>query len=209
MDDKDGRGIGDLGQIDCVTYAGYDLMDNLKEKALKRSAVLLMDLQHDFLGAGGSRMPVEADSIAPVIDTANAILDKKMLKDALPVMVVNHFPASDRIGNFFRRGAAVAGTPGAELDSRVQHAGQVKMIGKASASAFTNTDLDRYLRSENITDLYVMGVFAEGCVRATVLDARRLGYAVHVLANAVASNASWKKRFGLWSMKNAGANILP
>lgn len=65
------------------------------------------------------------------------------------------------------------------------------------------------MRAENITDLYVMGVFAEGCVRATVIDARHRGYAVHVLANAVASNASWKKRFGLWAMNRAGAVIVP
>ncbi|HYC42111.1 MAG TPA: cysteine hydrolase [Noviherbaspirillum sp.] len=176
---------------------------------MTRNAVLLMDLQHDFLGAEGSCMPVEPDSIAPVIDTANAILQKEILKDALPVLVVNQFPESDRIGNFFRRGAAVAGTRGAGLDSRVRCDASVKVIAKASASAFTNPELDRYLRAENITDLYVMGVFAEGCVRGTVLDARRHGYAVHVLADAVASNASWKKRFGLWAMKRAGADILP
>ncbi|WP_420475492.1 cysteine hydrolase family protein [Noviherbaspirillum sp. ST9] len=175
---------------------------------MTRSAILLMDLQHDFLGAPGGRMPVESDSVAPIIDTANAILGKAMLKDALPVMVVNRFPEADRIGNFFRRGAAVAGTQGAELDARIRSTGPVKVIEKASASAFTNPELDRYLRAESISDVYVMGVFAEGCVRATVLDARRRGYVVHVLADAVASNASWKKRFGLWTMRRAGAHVL-
>lgn len=175
---------------------------------MPRSAILLMDLQHDFLGAAGCRMPVTPDSVAPIIDTANAILGKAMLKDALPVLVVNRFPEADRIGNFFRRGAAVAGTRGAELDSRIRHAGQVKVIEKASASAFSNPELERFLRAENIGEVYVMGVFAEGCVRATVLDARRRGYTVHVLADAVASNAAWKKQFGLWAMQRAGANIL-
>jgi nicotinamidase-related amidase len=176
---------------------------------MTRSAILLMDLQHDFLGADGCRMPVEPHSVGPIIDAANAILDKAILKEALPVLIVNRFPESDRIGNFFRRGAAVIGTRGAELDARIRCTGPVKVIEKASASAFTNPELDRYLKAENITDLYVMGVFAEGCVRATVLDARRRGYIVHVLAEAVASNAGWKKRFGLWTMQRAGARVLP
>lgn len=120
---------------------------------MARSAILLMDLQHDFLGAEGCRMPVEPGSVAPLIDTANAILDKAMLKDMLPILVVNRFPASDRIGNFFRRGAAVSGTRGAELDARIRSSSQVKVIDKASASAFTNPELDRYLRAENITDV--------------------------------------------------------
>ena len=173
-----------------------------------RSAVLLMDLQHDFLGAEGSRMPVQPEGASAVISTANAILAKEVLPQALPILIVNQFPATDRIANFFRKGAAVAGSPGANLDRRILNVGQVKVIRKARASAFTNPELDQWLRSEGITDLYVMGVFAEGCVRSTVLDAKRRGYSVHVIAPAVASNASWKKRFALWAMRRAGANIM-
>ena len=167
-----------------------------------------MDLQHDFLGAEGSRMPVQPEGVAAVIGTANAILGKEVLTQALPILVVNQFPLTDRVSNFFRNGAAVAGTLGANLDTRILNVGRTKVVAKASPSAFTNPELGRYLQAERITDLYVMGVFAEGCVRSTVLDARRRGYSVHVIADAVASNASWKKRFALWAMRRAGANIM-
>lgn len=175
---------------------------------MTRSAVLLMDLQKDFLGTEGSRMPVKPTSATAIINTANAILRKEVLKDALPILIVNCFRAADRVGNFFRNGATVEGTVGAGIDGRIRNVGSFRVFAKASPSAFTNPELDRYLQMEKITDLYVMGVFAEGCVRSTVLDARRRGYVVHVLANAVASNASWKKQFGLWPMKRAGAKIV-
>lgn len=175
---------------------------------MARSAVLLMDLQRDFLGAEGGRMPVQAEGAIAVISAANAILSKEALPQALLILVLNQFPATDRIANFFRKGAAVAGTPGASLDSRILNPGPAKVVTKASASAFTNPELDRILQAEQVTDLYVMGVFAEGCVRSTVLDARRRGYGVHVIASAVASNASWKKQFALWAMRRAGANIM-
>ena len=171
------------------------------------SAVLFMDLQQDFLNTGSGRMPVDLDGAASVISTANAILRKELIAQALPILVVNQFPVSDRIGNFFRKGAAVAGSPGANLDPRIQNAAQAKTFTKASASAFTNPELDRYLKAEGVSELFVLGVFAEGCVRSTVVDARRLGYDVHVIADAVATNALWKKRVALWAMKRAGASI--
>jgi nicotinamidase-related amidase len=176
---------------------------------LNQAAVLLMDMQRDFLGADGARMPVDAAGAAAVLRSANAVLARHALAFALPVLVVNQFPPSARLANFFRKGAAVAGTPGAELDPRLCNLGQVKVFSKSSASAFTNPELESYLQAQGVRELYVMGVFAEGCVRATVLDARRRGYQVNVIAEAVATNAPWKKQFALWSMKRSGATLLP
>ena len=176
---------------------------------MNQTAVLLMDLQRDFLGSEGSRLPVDVEGAASILRTANAILAKRALESAIPLLIVNQFPASARVGNFFRKGAAIAGTPGAELDPRVCPTGSVKLISKSCPSAFSNPELQSYLQAQGVKELYVVGVFAEGCVRATVLDARRRGYKVNVIADAVASNARWKKRFALWAMSRSGANILP
>lgn len=173
------------------------------------SAVLLMDLQHDFLGAPGSRLPVDADGAAAVIRAANAILAGEVLAFAVPVVVMNRFPASANVANFFRNGAAVEGSAGVQLDSRVHNAAGRLVVYKSQSSAFTNPELDAYLRAQGVRELYVLGVFAEGCVRATVRDALRRGYKVNVIADAVASNASWKKWLALRAMRRAGANVLP
>lgn len=176
---------------------------------LPNSAVLLMDLQKDFLDLKEGRMPVDRQSAQAVLDTANEVLSKRVLAEALPILVMNQFPAAQRIANFFRKGAAIAGSAGSELDGRLESHRQAKVVAKASSSAFSNPELQQYLRAQDVQELYVLGVFAEGCVRSTVLDAMKLGYAVHVIADAVATNASWKKRFALWSMKRAGAGIIP
>jgi nicotinamidase-related amidase len=166
-----------------------------------------MDLQRDFLDAEAGRMPVAAADASAVLKVANEVLSKDILAGALPILVVNAFPATARIGNFFRRGAAVAGTAGAEIDERVRRSGSEVTIAKATASAFSNPALAACLRANGIREIYVLGVYAEGCVRATVIDAIKSGYRVHVIASAVATNAIWKKRFALWSMKRAGAKI--
>jgi nicotinamidase-related amidase len=175
---------------------------------MPKSAVLLLDLQRDFLGADGARMPVDAAGAEAVLRAANRVLSRKALADALVILVLNQFPASARLGNFFRRGAAIAGSAGAELDARVHDHASVTRIAKSRPSAFSNPELDACLRAHQVEQLHVLGVFAEGCVRATVLDALERGYAVQVFVDAVASDAAWKKRFALWAMKRAGATIV-
>jgi len=166
-----------------------------------------MDLQRDFLDAREGRMPVDGVGASEVLETANHILAKKVLADALPILVVTQFPANARIAIFFRRGAAVAGSAGAALDGRLKNHESVHIISKSSPSAFSNPELERYLHAHNVNELYVLGVFAEGCVRSTVIQAVKLGYTVHVIADSIATNAGWKKMFALWAMRRAGAKI--
>jgi nicotinamidase-related amidase len=177
--------------------------------AMPESAVLLMDLQRDFLDVAAGRMPVDASGAGAVLRVANDVLSKRSLAYALPILVLNQFPPSARIANFFRKGAAIAGSAGAELDGRLQRSGSERLITKASPSAFSNPELEPLLGAHGVKHLYVLGVFAEGCVRATVVDAVQRGYTVHVIAEAVASNAAWKKAVALWAMARAGADILP
>jgi len=176
---------------------------------MTRPAVLLIDLQRDFLGAIGSRMPVDTAGAIAVISAANTVLAGKRLPGALPLLIVNRFAPKDLVGNFFRHRAAIDGSPGAELDPRIYPTAGVAVIPKRRPSAFTNPDLEGILAAQQVRELYVLGVFAEACVRATVADACRRGYRVHVLADAVASDAAWKKRLGLWAMQRAGAMIEP
>jgi len=44
------------------------------------------------------------------------------------------------------------------------------VIAKASPSAFSNPELEQYFRSHDVQYIYMVGVFAEGCVRSTVID---------------------------------------
>jgi len=176
---------------------------------MSRSAVLLMDLQKDFLDVDHGRMPVDRDSAAAVVRAANAVLTGAAFAGAPVVRVRNEFPPSQRIANAFRRGAALAGSDGARPDGRLADAGVAKEIVKSRPSAFSNAEFEPWLRERGVDELVVLGVFAEGCVRSTVLDALRRGWRVTVIEDAVASDAAWKKRFALWSMRRAGARILP
>ena len=174
---------------------------------MPNAAILLIDLQTDFLDWEQGRMPVDRLGSEGVIKIANEVLEKNILPEALTVFIVSKFPSSARITNFFRKNAAMVGTPGANIDERILKPESSAVFEKSKSSAFSNPEVADYLKNRGVKDLYVLGVFAEGCVRATVLDAIKIGFNVCVIENAVATNAPWKKQFALWIMNRAGALV--
>lgn len=154
-------------------------------------------------------MPVDGPDSERVIAAANAVLDRQVLGHALPILVVNQFPPSHRIANFFRRNAAIAGSAGAGLHARIQVPANTWIISKSKPSAFSNAELDALLKENAVQDIYVLGVFAEGCVRSTAADAKRRGYNVIVPTDAIGSNASLKRAFAQWAMRRAGVRLVP
>ena len=174
---------------------------------LPNAATLLIDLQTDFLDWEKGRMPVDIMGAEEVIKIANEVLAKKILPDALSVFIVSKFHPSTRIANFFRKNAAMVGSPGANIDERILKPESAAVFEKSQSSAFSNPEVADHLNNRGVKDLYVLGVFAEGCVRATVLDAIKLGFNVCVIENAVATNAPRKKQFALWVMNRAGALV--
>jgi len=174
---------------------------------MARTAVLLMDLQVDFLDTGKGRMPVGEEGASRVIAAARSVLAGTGFAGAIPVVVVNAFPRSQRVANFFRNNAAVAGSEGAALDPRVALPVGTPVFPKAQANAFSNSELHPFLQSRSVTRVCVIGVFAEGCVRATALGAKALGYAVSVPLEAVATNAPWKLRFATRSLQIHGVQL--
>ena len=175
---------------------------------MNRTAILLLDLQVDFLDMQHGKMPVDPAGASRVIAAANAVLRGEVLAGALPVLIVNAFPPSATLANFFRRGAAIAGSAGAAIDPRIEVRPDVRCFAKQRSSAFTHPDLEPWLRAEGVTTLWMLGVFSEGCVRATALDARRLGFEVVVPTAAIATDASWKAAFATWSLRRAGVTLL-
>ena len=175
---------------------------------MTRTAVLLMDLQIDFLNTITGRMPVGDDGANRVLAAARAALLGEAYPGSIVVGVVNAFQPNQFIGNFVRRNAALIGSPGAALDPRLPVTPELPIFPKSAASAFSNPELHKFLQSEGVSTVVLIGVFAEGCVRATALAAKLLGYTVVAPLNAIATNSPWKLAFAVRSMRRHGV-LLP
>lgn len=151
-----------------------------------KKALLIVDVQNDFC-PGGALAVKDGDKVVPVI---NGIIDKFDLvlasKDWHPVDSV-HFekwPVH-----------CVQNTYGADFhpDLQTNKIDRVLLKGTQNKdegySAFeaTNISLADFLRGEGVTDLYVCGLATDYCVKATALDACKLGFRTYVITDAVAA----------------------
>jgi nicotinamidase/pyrazinamidase len=161
-------------------------------------ALLIVDFQNDFTPGGA--LPVEhGDEIATPI---NAIADRFEL-----VVATRDWHPADH-GSF--EGVevdpakwegidppgiwpvhCVQGTPGAELHQSLDRSNVDQVVDKAQDpntqgySAFHGGNLADVLREHGVDHVYVAGLATDYCVKNTVLDAVREGFAVTVVEDAI------------------------
>jgi nicotinamidase-related amidase len=169
------------------------------------TAFLVLDMQRDFLEDGG-RLPVAGEQVASLLESVNALIEDAVAAGAPVIYVLNAFSPSDWLGNVFRHGAALEGSAGAELDPRLVVRGSVRFTKKRS-DAFSNPELNAFLRERRIGQLIIAGVFADACVKATATAALRRGYRVTVPRDAVAAGSDGARLRALAAMDRMGARV--
>lgn len=157
----------------------------------KDTALILVDIQNDFC-PGGALAVTEGDEI---IATVNRLMPRFSLvvstQDWHPE---NHISFKEQGGPWPPH--CVQGTTGAELHAALDTSTVAKYFRKASSpdkdaySEFEGVDekgraLDEFLKSSRVKKVYVVGLATDYCVKATVLDALKLGYEVFAVTDAM------------------------
>jgi nicotinamidase-related amidase len=187
-----------------------------------RSALVVIDMQRDFLLPGGFGETLGNDvgllqaAVGPcqralaaaraagmlVIHTREG--HRPDLSDAPPAKLARGAP-SMRIGDHGPMGRIlVRGERGhAIVDELAPLPGEV-VLDKPGKGAFHQTDLEQILRNRAIDTLLVAGVTTEVCVHTTVREGNDRGYRCVVLADACASYFPEFHRVGLEMIKAQG-----
>src|SRR6478752_90599 len=167
-----------------------------------RTALIVVDVQNDFADPAGSLAVARGDALVPLID---AEMDMASGQGALVVLTQDWHPASTP--HFKKDGGiwpvhCVADMWGAQLHPGLTPpalAAQVRKgaNGEDGYSGFTMrdpvsgetvpTELERLLRDAVIERVVVCGLATDYCVKATALDAARLGFQTSVLSDAIAA----------------------
>jgi nicotinamidase/pyrazinamidase len=153
-------------------------------------ALIVVDVQRDFLPGGALGVPAGDQVIAP-INRAVGMFERA----GLPIFYSRDWHPTDHI-SFKARGGpwprhCVAGSDGAAFAPTLRVPASAVVISKATTpdrdawSAFQGTTLASLLRVQDIRRVYVGGLATDYSVKATVLDAKREGFDVKVLKDAV------------------------
>lgn len=153
-------------------------------------ALIVVDVQNDFLPGGNLAVP-HGDEVVPVLNRYLAVFAAR----DLPIYATRDWHPADHC-SFKAQGGpwpphCVAETRGAQFAGNLELPTGTIVISKATTpdkdaySGFEGTDLDARLRAQKIKRLFVGGLATDYCVLNTVRDARRLGYEVRLLADAI------------------------
>lgn len=170
-------------------------------------ALILVDIQNDFLPGGALAVP-EGDTIVPIVNRLQAVFP-------LVVATQDWHPANH--GSFAANHVGkkvfehielnglpqtlwpvhcVQGTVGAQLASGLQQEQIAKVFPKGTdagidsySGLFDNayrksTGLGEWLKSRGVTEVFVCGLATDYCVKFTTLDAAQFGFKTYLIEDA-------------------------
>jgi nicotinamidase-related amidase len=174
----------------------------------KASALLVVDMQNDFLLPGA---PVRADggmNLVPVI----AALARDCRQLGLPVIFTQEMHRADEsdfgIELAFEPVHCLEGSGGEDIVNGLKpEPGDFCVRNKRRYDAFLGTDLDTLLRVHKIENLIVTGVCTDVCVISTVQHARNLDFRCFVASDAVAGTSRERHEAALLCMSLVFAHV--
>jgi nicotinamidase-related amidase len=157
---------------------------------LNRTAVIVIDMQNDFVGE---------EAVIPCRCTDNLIQNIKTLIDFchekhVPVIYTKEAHRADKI-DFGREldgdepEHCLEGSKGIEIIEELAPGAEDYVIMKRRYSGFFQTDLQILLDGLNTDTLIITGAATDVCVRATATDAQQYGYHVFVPRDCVAGTS--------------------
>lgn len=189
---------------------------------LNRTALLVIDMQKDFLypNGFGAFLGNDTSLLLRAVEPTQRVLalarkfgmliihtregHPANLSDCPPTKLERWSPGT-RIGDVGPMGRIlVQGEEGhAIIDELTPQAGEV-VLDKPGKNSFYATNLDAILKQHNIRTLIVTGVTTDVCVFTTTTAANDHGYDAVVLADCVASYSPERHRFALETIKAQG-----
>jgi nicotinamidase-related amidase len=189
---------------------------------LERTALIIIDMQRDFLEPGGFGAALGNDvtrlqtAVPPLRDVLAAARSSGMLvihtreghrpdmSDAPPHKVERGDPAL-RIGAPGPMGRIlIRGEPGHDIIPELYPVTGEPVIDKPGKGAFYQTDLELMLHNRAIDTLLICGVTTEVCVNTTVREANDRGFRCIVLADCCGSYFPEFHEMGLAMIKAQG-----
>jgi biuret amidohydrolase len=167
----------------------------------KKTAMIVVDMQNDFVAPGGAMETPAARQIVPKLTEALRICREAGIR----VVYTAHVHRRDGcdMGLFddlhppiANRDALVDGTLGVDIYPELAPKTGEHVIKKHRYSGFFGTDLDIILREWGVDTVIISGTTTENCCHATARDAMFRNYRVVFLSDATATYDYPDRGFG-------------
>ena len=158
----------------------------------ERTAMIVVDMQNDFVQAGA---PAEIPRARAMVPRLNRLLDVCRVHKLLIIYIHHAIRGGDidagRLADFFEavrnNQMIIAGTKNVEIYEGLKPGPDDLVVTKPRYSAFYGTDLEAILRSKNIDTLIISGTVTNVCCDSTARDAFSRDYKVIFLTDGTAA----------------------
>lgn len=198
-----------------------------------KRALILVDIQNDFLPGGALAVP-NGDEIIPIVNGIMRDFDLVVATQDFHPESHGSFSANHSGANAYEvvdlNGLdqvlwpthCVAGSYGAEFASELDMSMVAQVFPKGmeqgidSYSGFfdngrrKDTGLGNYLKAMGIEEVFVVGLATDYCVKYTAIDAVSLGFRTHVLKDATrgVNVAAGDSERAIEEMKEVGVSVI-
>jgi nicotinamidase-related amidase len=166
---------------------------------MARHGIVVIDMLNDFIGEKAQLRCPGGEEIIPNLQKLFKWVRERNAQGLDDIQLIHVQEAHRKNDADFRVRPrhAVKGTWGSDFIQELYPEGEEYTIPKRRHSAFAHTDLDLYLREENLDTVVVTGVWTNVCVRSTASDALYNAYKVITLSDGVHSKNDEMHEAGL------------
>lgn len=140
------------------------------------TALLIIDVQNDYFPNGKMELYKSIDACNKIKD-----LVQYFRHHFMPIIYIQHI--SVRPGATF----FLPNTPGIDIHDDIKPNVGEKVITKNYPNSFRNTELNDYLKNNNITKLVFVGMMTHMCIDTSVRAAYDLGYECIIISDCCAT----------------------
>jgi nicotinamidase/pyrazinamidase len=177
----------------------------IKKYKKSASALVIIDVQKNLVIKGG-KLAVDFKQANIMIENINTIIQNVEVKDVKVIYIKNAFEKKSII-NYMSGRTMEEGSAGTEIDDRIKIVSS-NIFLKNKMDSFTNHDFEKYLISNEISHLIIVGLDAEDCVDKTIKGAINRNYRITVISDAIASKTDIKRNKKINDFKNMKVEVL-
>ncbi len=173
-------------------------------------ALLIIDMQNDFVLPGS---PVTVAGALATVPNIQRLLEDFRARGWPVLHITRAYRLDGSDVEAFRREAflrgpqyLLPGTRGVDIVADLTPLPGEPVLVKPRFSAFMGTPLDLLLRRLGVTALVVTGTQYPNCIRATVMDAMGLDYAVTVVTDACSAQTDVVAQANVFDLMNIGVS---
>ncbi len=181
----------------CRFFATYGQMQD-------KRLLMVIDMQENLINPQ-SKLHIDTCGIDSFFINVNSTISKFKQKGNSIVYILNEW--TNPVQNWMTGNVCKKGGAGVGFDKRLLIAGAM-IFHKAKPNSLSNKDLLKFINKNNITEVYIVGLMAEHCVKATAKGLKSEKLKVAVVEDALGSKSPKHKLRTIAYFKRNNIKIL-